>query len=71
MKIYKLNRWILTAGHCLQARKNIDVYLGYLSNGNYTGKTTVSAANQHIHNLTTSAGDYDIGLYLALLRSTR
>lgn len=57
-------RWIVTAAHCLEARADIDVYLGVKSTGKYRAKVIVPAANQHIYPLYNKTSSlHDIGLY--------
>lgn len=43
------NRWIVTAGHCLQKRVNVDVYLGFLATNQFDQSFRIDPSNQHIH----------------------
>lgn len=39
------------------------MYLGYLPDGNFTGKVKVNTLNQYIHPLADANGAYDLGWF--------
>lgn len=55
-------RWIVTAGHCLDAEKKMTAFFGYMPGGRYVANMSVPESNRFVHPLFAhKTFSYDLG----------
>lgn len=69
MHLDDINRWILTAAHCLPPGLEINAFFGISETGRYSTKIVVPPSNQYIYpEFSEKTFQHDIGGYIFPLK---